>query len=167
MSHGLKRSRRGKPLNRPSPGQAAALGGASIAAAAIAIGIAQIELSGQPQPHIWSNSWLLVALSLAFAGLAIAVIFFVASMFARESHPSADDNQAAGEVNGARQITERRARPGEEGEKGLASRTGNVHNEIHDGRFYGPVVQARDVVYGSPPARPPSPPEDPDTKPTR
>ena len=154
-------------MNRPSPGQAAALGGASLAAAAIAVGIAQIELSGQSQPDIWSNSWLLVALSLAFAGLAIAVVFFVAAMFAREPRLSGDDNQAAGEVNDARQITDRKARPGEEGEKGLASGTGNVHSEIRGGTFYGPVVQGRDVVYGSPPARPPSPPEGPDTKPAR
>ena len=74
-----------------------------MAAAAIAIGIAQIELSGQPQPHIWSNSWLLVALSPTFAGLAIAVIFFVAAMFAHEPRSSADHGQAAGEANDARQ----------------------------------------------------------------
>jgi len=153
-------------LNRPSPGQAAALGGASIAAAAIAIGIAQIELSGRAQPDIWSNSWLLVALSLAFAGLATAVVFFVFAVFARAPHLSAEDNQAAGEVNDARQITSRRARPGEEGEKGLASGTGNVHNKIRDGEFYGPVIQGGNVVYGSPQAQP-SPPESPDTRPAR
>jgi hypothetical protein len=154
-------------LNRPSPGQAAALGGASIAAAAIAIGVAQIELGGQPQPHVWSNSWLLVALSLAFAGLAIAVVFFVAAMFAREPPLSEDDDQAVGQLNDARQTTGHKAQPGEEGEKGLASGAGNVHSEIHGGAFYGPVVQGRDVVYGSPPARPPPPPEGPDTKPAR
>ena len=140
MSHDLKRSGHVRPLSRPSPGQAAALGGASIVAAAIAIGIAQIELSGQSQPHIWSNSWLLVALFLAFAGIAIAVVFFVAAMFAR---------------------------PSEERVKGLASGTGNVHSEIRSGTFYGPVVQGRDVDYGSPPARSPSPPDGPDTKPAR
>jgi hypothetical protein len=150
-------------LNRPSPGQAAALGGASIAAAAIAIGVAQIELSGQPQPHIWSNSWLLVALSLAFVGLAIAVVFFVAAVFAREPRLSEDDDQVAGEARDARQITSREAQPSEEGEKGLTSGTGNVHSEIHGGTFHGPVVQGRHVVYGPPPARPPSPPEGPDT----
>jgi hypothetical protein len=154
-------------LNRPSPGQAAALGGASIAAAAIAIGVAQIELTGQPQPHIWSNSWLLVALSLAFSGLAIAVVFFVAAMFAREPRLSADDDQAAGEANDGRQITSREAQPSEKGQKGLTSGAGNVHSEIHGGTFYGPVLQGRDVVYGSPPARPPSPPEGPDSESAR
>lgn len=156
-------------MNRPSPGQAAALAGASIAAAAIAIGIAQIELSGQSQPDIWSNSWLLVALSLTFTGLVIAVVFFVAAMFAREPRLSEDDSQAAGEVNDATRITGHKARRGEEGKKGLASGKGNVHSEIRGGTFYGPVVQGRDVVYGSPPAGPPSevPPEGPDTKPAR
>jgi hypothetical protein len=153
-------------LNRPSPGQAAALGGASIAAAAIAIGVAQIELTGQPQPHIWSNSWLLVALSLAFAGLAIAVVFFVAAMFAREPRLSADDDQAAGEADDARQVTSREAQPGEEEGSGSASDTGNVHNEIRDGKFYGPVIQAGNVVYGSPAAQS-SPREGPDTEQAR
>jgi hypothetical protein len=97
----------GKALKRPSPGEAAALGGASIAAAAIAIGIAQIELSGQPQPHIWSNSWLLVALALAFAGLAIAVVFFLIAMFARERRPAADDSQATDEAHYSRQTYQR------------------------------------------------------------
>ena len=60
-------------------------------------------MSGQPQPHIWSNSWLLVALALAFVGLAIAVVFFVIAMFVRESRPSVDDNQATDEGNDARQ----------------------------------------------------------------
>jgi hypothetical protein len=71
-------------MNRPSAGQAAALGGASIGAAAIAIGVAQIELSGQAQPHIWSNGWLLLALVLAGTGLLLAVVFFVMSLFSRE-----------------------------------------------------------------------------------
>jgi hypothetical protein len=136
-------------LNRPSPGQAAALGGAAVAAAAIAIGIAQIELSGQPQPHIWSNSWLLVALSLAFTGLVIAVVFFVAAMFAPESRLSADDNQGEAEADDAGPITIREAQPGEEEGKGSASDTSNVHNEIHNGEFHGPVIQAGNVVYGS------------------
>jgi hypothetical protein len=145
----------------------AAFGGASIAAAAIAIGVAQIELNGQPQPHIWSNSWLLVALSLAFVGLAIAVVFFVASIFAREPPLSADDDQVAGKANDARKTTSREAQPSEEGEKGLTSGTGSVHSEIHGGTFYGPTVQGRDVVYGSPPTRPLSPPEGPDTEQAR
>lgn len=81
-------ARPGGALNRPSAGKAAALGGAAIATAAIAIGVAQIELSGKPQPDIWSNSWLLVALSLAFVGLMIAVVFFVIDIFAREPRRS-------------------------------------------------------------------------------
>jgi hypothetical protein len=78
------------------------------------MGVAQIELSGQPQPHIWSNSWLLVALSLAFAGLAIAVVFFVAAMFAREPCPSEDDDQVAGEANDARQEPAPEPKPAKE-----------------------------------------------------
>jgi hypothetical protein len=78
----------GGALNRPSAGQAAALGGAALAAAAIAIGVAQIELSGQPQPHIWSNAWLVAALSLALAGLLTAAVFFVLDIFARKDTPS-------------------------------------------------------------------------------
>jgi len=78
----------GDILNRPSAGQAAALGGTSIAAAVIAIGVAQIELNGQSQPHIWSNVWLLAALALALIGVAIAVVFFVMSMFAHKQSQS-------------------------------------------------------------------------------
>jgi len=80
-------------MNRPSSGSAAVLGGASIAAAAVAIGVAQLELSGQPQPHIWSNVWLLLALALASAGVVIAVILFVLSMFARQESRSVDGGQ--------------------------------------------------------------------------
>lgn len=71
-------------MNRPSAAQAALVGGSSIAAAAIAVGVGQIELSGQPQPRIWSNVWLLIALGLAGTGLLIAVALFVMSMFSRE-----------------------------------------------------------------------------------
>ena len=78
---------RGGALNRPSAGQAAGLGGVAIAAGAIAIGVAQIELSGEPQPHIWSNAWLLAALSLAFAGLLTAAVFFAIDIFARKDTP--------------------------------------------------------------------------------
>lgn len=81
---------RGEVLNRQSTSQATTLAGASLAAAAIAIGIAQIELSGEPQPHIWSNVWLLAALCLAGAGLIVAVFFFVMSMFAHEESASVD-----------------------------------------------------------------------------
>lgn len=88
----------GETLNRPSAGQAAALGATSIGAAAIAVGVAQIELSGQAQPHIWSNAWLLAALALAGTGLVIATLYFVMPMFAREkSKPKGDGAKAAAE----------------------------------------------------------------------
>jgi hypothetical protein len=78
-------------MNRPSPGQAAGLGGISIAAGGIAVAVAQIELGGQAQPHIWSNAWLLLALALAGTGLLVAVVIFVMSMFSRvESKPDKD-----------------------------------------------------------------------------
>lgn len=67
--------------------------------------------------------------------------------------------QVAGGAYDARQITSREAQPSEEEEKGLtAPGTGCFHSEIHGGTCYGPVVQGRDIVYGSLPARPPSPP---------
>jgi SIR2-like domain len=81
-------------VNRPSAAQATVFGGSSIAAAVIAIGVAQIELNGQPQPHIWSSVWLVSALSLAGTGLLIAVAFFAMSMISREEPPS--EHAAAG-----------------------------------------------------------------------
>jgi hypothetical protein len=70
-------------MKRPSTGLAVAVGGVSVGAASIAIVIAQLELSGQPQPHIWSNVWLLTALCLAGTGLLVAVVFFVMSIVGR------------------------------------------------------------------------------------
>jgi len=71
-------------MNRPSAGLAATQGAISIAAGGIAIAIAQIELSGHPQPSIWSNVWLLIALALAGTGLLVAVVFFMMSLFTGE-----------------------------------------------------------------------------------
>jgi len=71
-------------LNRPSTGLAVAVAGPPIGAAAISGLVAQTELSGEPHPHIWSNGWLVAALCLAGVGLALAVIFFVMSLFPGE-----------------------------------------------------------------------------------
>ena len=80
-------------MKRPSAGQAAGIGGISIAAGGVAIAIAQIELSGQSQPHIWSNVWLLLALVLAGTGLLVAVIFFLMSLFSREESKPGVSNE--------------------------------------------------------------------------
>ena len=70
-------------LKRPSTGQASTIAAISCAAAAVSIAIAQIELNGQPELDIWTNAWLLLALSLAAAGLTVAVVSFVMSIFVR------------------------------------------------------------------------------------
>src|SRR5262249_38471128 len=62
-------------------GLAVAVGGVSVAAAPIAIGIAQIELSGQAHPDIWSNAWLLAALTLAGVGLGFAIVTFLVASY--------------------------------------------------------------------------------------
>ena len=97
----------GGALDRPSAGKAAFLGGAAIAAAAIAIGVAQIELSGKPQPDIWSNAWLLLALSLAFVGLMTAAVFFVIDIFAREAKPAINRHEQT-QGDGGGQSVDRR-----------------------------------------------------------
>jgi hypothetical protein len=50
--------------------------------------------------------------------------------------------------------TTRKVRPGEEISSPVTG-TGNAHSAIHDGTFCGPVVQADDVVCGSPSVPPP------------
>lgn len=65
-------------------------------------------------------------------------------------------------LTGYGMITTRKVRSGDEASD-LASGTGNTHSEIHDGTFYGPVVQGRDVTFGSAPVPPPSSPEGPNT----
>jgi tetratricopeptide (TPR) repeat protein len=67
-------------LGRPSTGQVTALVAASLAAAGVSIGVAQVELSGEPQKDIWANPWLVLAVALTAAGLAVAMIYFVVSV---------------------------------------------------------------------------------------
>lgn len=83
-------------MTYPGTGLAVAVGGVSVAAAPIAIGIAQIELSGQLHPDIWSNAWLLAALSLAGVGLFFAIVTFLAA-FGGERRRSAASSPRSGE----------------------------------------------------------------------
>ena len=75
-------------MNRPDTAQATIPGAGSPGAAAIAIGVARIEMNGQPQRHIWSNAWLMAGVALGRAGLLIAAaIFAMSSSALREACP--------------------------------------------------------------------------------
>lgn len=77
-------------MNRPSAGQATGLAGIFVGAAAIAGVIAQIELGGQPHPHVWSNAWLLTSLVLVGIALVVVLCYFVASIFVHEETKRVD-----------------------------------------------------------------------------
>jgi hypothetical protein len=88
------RLRRGETMNRPSTGQVTGLAGILVGAAAVAGVIAQIELSGQTHPSIWSNAWLLAAVVLGGIALLVVAAYFVGSVFTHEGRSARDGQQS-------------------------------------------------------------------------
>ena len=68
--------------------------GVSLAAAGIAVAVAQLELGGRPQAHIWSNAWLDSALGLAGVGVLIAGFLFVFAVFQPEARITRPGDQS-------------------------------------------------------------------------